>query len=834
MSKNENKKNPKIENIRVCIRMRPLLKHEDKEYWEVDQDENNIYTINFFSSQDLNDSINLSKFENSEKNFYNSLHAPQKFNFDRIYSYNSESQIIYKDICQDIVKNIIDGYNGSIFMYGQTTSGKTFTMLGSPNSPGILPCSLNDIFIFVNRLSNNNSKNKIINIYCSYIEIYNEKINDLLNNSNNLKLVDDKRYGTIVCGAKRVKIKNFDQGIAIKDYGEENRKYRETLINEYSSRSHCIFQIYLEQFDLDEEGEVNRSYFSCLNLVDLAGSERLNEKENKKAHIGETGYINKSLFMLTNVINKLADNSSYLNKKVYIPYRDSKLTRLLSQSLGGNSLTTIICTISPASMNYYQTLSTLRFAMRAKSVRLQATTNEYFDDKDRIYYYQKEIKKLKDQLRNRDNKMNYNINNNINMNYNEESFGQVSQYEYNKIVNAYQNLNEELKNYKQLYLKEKRKSERYKAQINGNTNFNMEEESEDEEDEDEEEEEDDNEEEEKEIIDNNNISAIITTHYQPIQTDFKSYNNFKLFKKENNNGGTKSIFNLINSQGNRKINRNIPKKNDKDEYEQLKNYIIINRNKSYKNDLSLKRINSYDAFKRLRKEKPIKTETNEKENLNNYSQYINPKNYNNIIINKNKNIIKYNKKNNDNKINNYTMTEYDTIENSEKNINKKLGYITTRNKNKNDYDKEKNEKEINGNENIKNNISYDKNEETINAIIKGNVFNMLDINYNEIIYNNKNPKQLEILKKLYAFKMDALEKTMDYYQSFLNEYYKNKIIEINNIQGFSEPIQNKKRTLLNNTTNEFNSILNKLKDLYRDKKEELEYKFNMFLKNFSN
>ena len=197
----------------------------------------------------------------------------------------------------------------------------------------------------------------MINIYCSYIEIYNEKINDLLNNSNNLKLIDDKKYGTIVSGAKRVKIKNFDQGIAIKDYGEENRKYRETLINEYSSRSHCIFQIYLEQFHLDEEGEVNRSCFSCLNLVDLAGSERINEKENKRKNIGETGYINKSLFMPTNVINKLAENSSSMNnKKNYIPYRDSKLTRLLSQSLGGNSLTTIICNISPATMNYYQTL----------------------------------------------------------------------------------------------------------------------------------------------------------------------------------------------------------------------------------------------------------------------------------------------------------------------------------------------------------------------------------------------------------------------------------------------------------------------------------------------
>ena len=216
----------KVENIRVCIRMRPLLRHEDDAYWEIDQEKNNIYTINYFDSQGLNDSFGLSNNHSSfdisenkyQKSFINSLHSPQKFNFDRIYSYDSESQMIYKEVCQDIIKSIIDGYNGSIFMYGQTTSGKTFTMLGTPNSPGILPCSLNDIFILVNRLEQNN-KNVMINIFCSYLEIYNEKINDLLNNSNNLKLVDDKKYGTIVSGAKRVKIKNFDQGIAIKDYG---------------------------------------------------------------------------------------------------------------------------------------------------------------------------------------------------------------------------------------------------------------------------------------------------------------------------------------------------------------------------------------------------------------------------------------------------------------------------------------------------------------------------------------------------------------------------------------------------------------------------------------
>ena len=821
MLKNK-KEETKIENIRVCIRMRPLLKHEDGEYWEVDQEENNIYTINYFASQDLDNSFKLPNFYNSssdytdnkfKKNFINSLYSPQKFNFDRIYSYNSESQIIYKEICQDIIKSIIDGYNGSIFMYGQTTSGKTFTMLGSPNSPGVLPCSLNDIFIFVNNLEQNN-ENAIYNIYCSYVEIYNEKINDLLNNSNNLKLVDDKKYGTIISGAKRVKIKNFEEGIAIKDYGEENRNYRETLINEYSSRSHCIFQIYLEQFHLDEEGEVKRSCFSCLNLVDLAGSERINERENQKKHIGETGYINKSLFMLTNVINKLAENSSNINKKVYIPYRDSKLTRLLSQSLGGNSLTTIICTISPAMMNYYQTLSTLRFATRAKSVRLQAKTNEYFDDKDKIYYYQKEIKKLKEQLRNKGNKMNYNINNN-NI-FTEESFGAVSQYEYNKILTAYKNLNEELENYKQLYLKEKKRSEKYKAQINGNNYINIEEEeSQNEEYEEEEEDEEDN---QNELIVNNRI--INTSSNISKNPNFKSYKNFKLFKRENekiNGGGFQSN---LNYDDERTLNNNVSmNNNEKDEYEQLKKYIRLNRNKSHKNNL---KINSYENFKKNKKEMPINTEINE-------NQYSN----NNSFINSNNNNI--NKTFNNDK---YFITEYENnIVNYNQNMQynenkgKKYGYISSRDNSNTNYTQKVDNSNIE-NDNIQNN-NYDKEEETINAIKTGNVFNMLDINYNEIIYNNKNPKKFEILNKLYAFKMDALEKTMDYYKSFLDEHYKKKLNEINEIDGYDENIQNTKRTMIMNVTDEFKEVLNKLRNLHKEKKDELEYKFSMFVKNLS-
>ena len=212
--------------------------------------------------------------------------------------------------------------------------------------------------------------------------------------------MEDKIYGTIVAGAKRVKIKNFDEGIAIKDYGEENRKYRETLFNEYSSRSHCVFQIFLEQFHSDEEGNNIKNIYNIFNFIDLAGSERINEKEKKLENIEETGYINKSLFVLANIINKLVESSSSssFNKNIYIPYRDSKLTRLLSQSLGGNSLSTILCTISPAKINYNQTLSTLRFASRAKFVILEPKKNEILNNKSEIFYYQKEIQKLKEQL----------------------------------------------------------------------------------------------------------------------------------------------------------------------------------------------------------------------------------------------------------------------------------------------------------------------------------------------------------------------------------------------------------------------------------------------------
>ena len=226
--------------------MRPLLQHEDVEFWQTDETENTITTANFYSDPNelLSESYTLS-IQNNKKNnkemkkaLIDSIYSPQKFSFDKVYSQNSITQNIYKDMCKDVTKSVLNGINSSIFMYGQTTSGKTFTMLGSPNSPGILPCSLRDVFRFI---ENNDNENISYNVYCSYIEIYNENIHDLLTDANYLKLVDDNKYGVVVAGAKRVKINNFNDGIGIKDFGEENRKYRETLINEYSSRSHSIF-----------------------------------------------------------------------------------------------------------------------------------------------------------------------------------------------------------------------------------------------------------------------------------------------------------------------------------------------------------------------------------------------------------------------------------------------------------------------------------------------------------------------------------------------------------------------------------------------------------------
>lgn len=359
------------EVIKVCIRMRPLLSpYEDEEIWGIDSRTSTVFTLtSSFASKLLDISSNSSGSlrEKETRLRYAETLGPQSFSFDFIYGPDSTSQQIYYEVSRPIIHRVINGFNGTIFMYGQTTSGKTYTMLGTPDFPGILPCSIREIFQTIVKDTENE-----YNVWVSYIEIYNEQINDLLAPGKiNLKIKEDPKQGVVIQDVKQQQVWTFDQVILLMNYGEEHRTYRETSIHEHSSRSHTLFQVYIESFARASRGK-GRIRYACLNLVDLAGSERLNEFDSKSTtQTGEAGYINKSLFVLAHVVNKLAEG-----KTKHIPYRDSKLTRILSMALGGNSLASIICTISPAAMNYQQTLSTLRFASRAKTVHNTPHINE--------------------------------------------------------------------------------------------------------------------------------------------------------------------------------------------------------------------------------------------------------------------------------------------------------------------------------------------------------------------------------------------------------------------------------------------------------------------------
>ena len=369
---NYHNNNNKTTTIKVAIRLRPLLPHEDFEYWVIDPINNLIKTsfdsnYNKHYKKDKNNSY-LQDPNSINQILLDNIYIPQSFKFDKIFTKETTSEKIYLDMCQDIIKGFLNGINGTIFTYGQTTSGKTYTMLGNVDYPGILPCSLKNLFDLLEMKKKEINFN--YNLYCSYVEIYNEIIHDLIGDSTGCKIVEDNNYGLIVSDAQRVCINSFEEGVQLKDIGEEKRQYKNTIINEYSSRSHTIFQLFLETSTQDNDNNTVYKKYSLLNLVDLAGSERVNKDENNNTN-NETGYINKSLFALANVINKLSEN-----KNIHIPYRDSKLTRLLSVALGGGSLVNIICNISPSASNYFQTVSTLRFANRAKNIKIKPAINE--------------------------------------------------------------------------------------------------------------------------------------------------------------------------------------------------------------------------------------------------------------------------------------------------------------------------------------------------------------------------------------------------------------------------------------------------------------------------
>ncbi|KAI8641211.1 hypothetical protein BD408DRAFT_418578 [Parasitella parasitica] len=306
------------------------------------------------------------------------------FTFDRSYwsadkddDQYADQELVYNDLGRELLDHAFDGYNCCIFAYGQTGSGKSYSMMGYGEDKGIIPRTCSELFERISDLTSNVLK---FQVEVSYIEIYNEKVRDLLNpgNKGNLKVREHPTIGPYVEDLSRLVVNSFEDIDHLMSEGNKARTVAATNMNETSSRSHAVFTLFLTSNRFEEVANLNTEKASRISLVDLAGSERANSTGATGARLKEGANINKSLTTLGKVIAALAEQSSQpSNKKspsAHIPYRDSVLTWLLKDSLGGNSKTAMIAAISPA--DYDETMSTLRYADQAKRIKNKAIVNE--------------------------------------------------------------------------------------------------------------------------------------------------------------------------------------------------------------------------------------------------------------------------------------------------------------------------------------------------------------------------------------------------------------------------------------------------------------------------
>uniref|UniRef100_A0A1B6M212 Kinesin-like protein n=2 Tax=Graphocephala atropunctata TaxID=36148 RepID=A0A1B6M212_9HEMI len=350
--------NDAASNVKVCVRVRPFgeNEHSHRNIIKVIDDRMLIFdpkeeTEGFFFHGVKQNPRDIAKRKNKEMQFV----------FDRVFSGEANNVEVYEGTTEKIISNILEGYNCSVFVYGATGAGKTHTMLGNKENPGITFLTMTELYNQVEQLK----ATKDVEIGITYLEVYNENVHDLINPSGPMHLRDDSSGGVLVAGMKVEKILCAEQLFQLLQKGNSNRTQHPTDANAESSRSHAVFQVYVK-IQTKVTGEVK---ISKLSMIDLAGSERGSATGCLGARFKEGSNINKSLLALGNCINNLADGLRH------IPYRDSKLTRLLKDSLGGNCHTVMIANISPSTSSYEDTYNTLKYATRAKNIKSKLSRN---------------------------------------------------------------------------------------------------------------------------------------------------------------------------------------------------------------------------------------------------------------------------------------------------------------------------------------------------------------------------------------------------------------------------------------------------------------------------
>jgi kinesin family protein 18/19 len=345
------------------------------------------------------------KYEIENKNMLDVYHRSreQKYAFDHVFT-DHPIDFVYAKTSKRLIEPLFQGFNGCVFAYGATGTGKTHTMLGNDQIPGLINLSLAEIFKRKSILE----KDLEISVKVSYVEIYNENIRDLLKEREKgdyLCLRDDPIKGVILAKATLFEVNEVNEVMNLLHKGNKKRTTEATNANETSSRSHAVFQIYLSMGDRNKKIKMSKKV-SKLSLIDLAGSERGTQTENRGLRLREGAKINQSLLALANCINALGDKN---RKGSFVPYRDSKLTRMLKDSLGGNCKTVMIVTISPASSQFEETLNTLKYANRAKEIKTKPIENKKLVEfhiseyKNIINDLRNEIENLRNKIKNSDN-----------------------------------------------------------------------------------------------------------------------------------------------------------------------------------------------------------------------------------------------------------------------------------------------------------------------------------------------------------------------------------------------------------------------------------------------